>query len=234
MKTLTSAAIVALTAAVIGMGGIASTASAQQAPNQPPGPGQFQPGPDGQGGGQFRNNRRGGGNEFRDARGGGMRAGGLLNLVCNERGAEQLEIALVRLSHRVELTADQQPLFDALKTAALTAQTGFSDTCAANRPAPVAEGQQPPPVDLLDRMQGRIEIEKAHIAAMEAVLPAFEAFYNSLSDEQKAQLAPQRRGDGDGKGPGRPHTGEAPMPGQPGQEPGPAEDGGPAPAGIIG
>ncbi len=235
MKTLTSAAIVALTAAVIGMGGIASTASAQQAPNQPPPGGgqQMQPGPGPGGqGGQFRfNNRRGGGN---DDRGGDGRMGGLLNLVCNERGAERLEIAFVRISHRVELTAEQLPLFEALKTAALTAQTGFSDTCAANRPAPVAEGQQPPPVDLLDGMQGRLAVEKAHVAALESVMPAFEAFYNSLTDEQKAQLAPPRRGDGDGKGPGRPHMGEMPMPGQPGQEPGPAEQGGPAPAGLIG
>jgi hypothetical protein len=229
MKTLTSAAIVALTAAIIGAGGIATTASAQQAPSQPPGPGQFQNGPGGPGQfGQF--NRRDGG-DFRAARGGGgMRAGGLINLVCSERGAERLEIAFVRMSHRVELTAEQQGLFDALKTAALTAQTTFADTCAAEHPAAIAEGQQPTPVDPVERMQGRIEIERAHAAALESVLPAFEAFYNSLTDEQKAQLQPQRR-DGDGKGPGRPHTGELEAPVLPGA---PAEDIERAPAAIIG
>jgi hypothetical protein len=231
MKTLTSAAIVALTAAVIGAGGIAA-ASAQQAPMQPQAPGQFQPGPGGPGQfGQF--NRRGGG-EFRDFRaargGGGMRAGGgLLDLVCSERGAERLEIAFVRMSHRVELTAEQQGLFDALKTAALTAQTEFADTCAAARPTAVAEGQQPAPVDPVARMQGRIDIEKAHTAALESVLPAFEAFYNSLTDEQKAQLAPQRRGND--KGPGRPHMGELDAPALPGE---PAEELESAPAGLIG
>jgi hypothetical protein len=220
MKSLTSAAIVALTAAVIGAGGLATSAYAQQGPQGGPNQQQLQ-GPGGPGGNQFRPFNRG---QMQDDRGGPRRMGGLLDLVCSERGAERLEVAFVRLSHRIEITAEQQPLFDALKADALTAQTQFSDTCASVRPQ-VAEGQQPAAVNPVDRMQDRIAIEKAHTAALEAVLPSFEAFFNSLTDEQKAQLQPQRGPGGDGKGKGpRPHSGELPaQPGLPGQPAGDVE-----------
>jgi hypothetical protein len=38
----------------------------------------------------------------------------------------------------------------------------------------------------------RLEIQKARIAAMETVLPAFTEFYGSLNDTQKAALDPRR------------------------------------------
>lgn len=206
MKSLTSAAIVAITAAVIGGAGLATSSYAQQGPQggpqmqMPGGPGQHQQfGPRGQ---------------MRDMR--AERMGGLLDLVCSERGGEQLEVAFVRLSHRLDLTADQQPLFDTLKSTALTAQTAFADTCAAARPTATAD-QQATPRNPVEGMQARIAIEKAHTAALETVLPAFEAFYASLSDEQKAAFAPER-----GKGPRGPHMGQGQM--QPGQPGGPAGD----------
>ena len=36
-------------------------------------------------------------------------------LVCSDNGAEALEIALVRMAHRLDLTADQQTLFDTFR-----------------------------------------------------------------------------------------------------------------------
>lgn len=119
-----------------------------------------------------------------DMQRGGMR-GGMLQLVCADQGAERLEHMFVSLSHRVELTAEQTPLFDALKTAALSAQTAFSDTCASVLPEAGTTAQAP---NLVERVQTGIKIDEARIAAISDVLPALQAFYDSLTDEQKAKL----------------------------------------------
>ncbi|MDP1729670.1 MAG: Spy/CpxP family protein refolding chaperone [Devosia sp.] len=111
--------------------------------------------------------------------------GGVLELVCSPRGAERLEHMFVAISHRVEPTAEQSPLFDALKTAALTAQTGFADTCATVPPEAGGTAGRP---DLVERLETRIKVDEARIAALSNVLPSLEAFYGSLSDEQKQKL----------------------------------------------
>jgi hypothetical protein len=113
----------------------------------------------------------------------------LINFVCSPDGAEALEVVLVRLSYRLDLTAEQQPLFDALRTTALTAQTDFADTCAAAMPA---EGETP---DMIDMVKNRVAIDTARLEAINAILPDLEALYDSLSDEQKAGIFPERRGD---------------------------------------
>jgi hypothetical protein len=46
--------------------------------------------------------------------------------------------------------------------------------------------------DFSERLEKRIAFEKAQLAALEAVQPSASAFFDSLSDEQKAQLAPER------------------------------------------
>jgi hypothetical protein len=127
--------------------------------------------------------------------------GGVLNLVCSDAGAEALEIAFVRLSHRLELTAEQQPLFDALKARALTTQTSFADQCQTALPD--STGDATP--DLLEILKARLAIEDARLTAMNALLPDFEAFYGSLDDAQKAGLMPRpdRRGNGFGDRIGR-------------------------------
>lgn len=114
---------------------------------------------------------------------------GILGLVCSDRGAEELEVALVRLSHRLDLTATQQPLFDAFRTTALTSQTSFADACATAMPDQSADAAAP---DLVDRLKSGLALEQARLEAMNAVLPDFEAFYSSLTDEQKADLLPRR------------------------------------------
>jgi hypothetical protein len=125
----------------------------------------------------------------------GMGPGGLLALVCSDRGADRLEHLLLSVMQRVDPTAAQQSLYDAFQSAAMTAQTDFATACADARPAKAeAQDSSAAKPDLADRLKARLDIEKAHVDAMTKVLPAFEAFYDSLTDAQKQALEP-RRGD---------------------------------------
>jgi LTXXQ motif family protein len=190
MKTITTTAIVALMTAAIGFTAIAPTYAQDAAPA----PAQEQT--IGKGPGlNFRHNNQ------------GPRQGGFGDLLGFERGAEAVEIALVRLSHAVELTTEQQTLFDTLKTDALAAAETFSTAVEGLRPAALqggsavpAEGQTAELPDISERFENRIAIETAHLAALEAVQPAFTAFFDSLTDEQKAELAPQRHDRNGGPG----------------------------------
>ncbi|KKB80118.1 hypothetical protein VW35_06685 [Devosia soli] len=129
--------------------------------------------------------------------GGPRRPGGPGDLLDFGRGGEAIEVALVRLSHRLTLTEEQQGLLDTLKTDALAAADDFAKATEGLRPQPSAEGATPTPPSLVDRLDARIVMEKAHVTALEAVKPAVTAFFDSLTDEQKAQLQPQgRRDDG--------------------------------------
>lgn len=112
-------------------------------------------------------------------------AGGLLLLTCSDNGAPQLELILNRVAERVDLTDEQQPLFDTLKTTALTAQTSFADNCVA--PA----GEDNP--DMIDMLKLRQTNMAARMTAVEEVLPSLEVFYDSLTDTQKEQLRPEGR-----------------------------------------
>lgn len=124
---------------------------------------------------------------------GGMRhgggRGGFAGLICSTDGATQLQTRLDALATRLTLSATQQPLFDAYRNAALAAQTSFADACAGQPVASATPAEKP---DALTAMQNRLTNEKAEVAALEAVLPSFEAFFNSLTDAQKALLTPAR------------------------------------------
>ena len=125
---------------------------------------------------------------------------GILGLACSDKGAEALEIAFVRWSHALDLTDEQQPLFDALRTKALTTQTSFADECQAALPDRTADAKP----DLLESLKARLAVEQAKLTAMNDILPDFEAFYASLTDAQKADLMPRHNGPGDrmSRGPG--------------------------------
>jgi hypothetical protein len=175
---LTTSASAALIVAALALGGATPAAFAQdQGPQAGPGEMRHEL--------RLRGHMRGEGFQH-----GGMRGGGMLGLVCSERGAEMLEHMFVSISHRLELTAEQAPLFDELKTAALTAQTGFADTCATLQPEAASDTAEQP--NVVERLQTRIEVDEARIAALSGVLPALEAFHDSLTDEQKAALEPGR------------------------------------------
>jgi hypothetical protein len=109
---------------------------------------------------------------------------------CAPKAAERMERRYDRLADRLKLTDEQRKLYDAFMTSALTAQTDLADKCAGLRPerATRAERQQRP--DLLTRMEMRLQIDDARTAAMNAVFPDFKAFYQSLTEAQKADLFP--------------------------------------------
>ena len=132
------------------------------------------------------------GNQAFRPQGGGPRqhGGGAGGFFDFSRGGEGIEIALVRLSHRLDLTTEQQALFDTLKTSALTAAEDFATATEGLRPTPPAEGERPVMPDVAQRLDTRIAVEKAHVAALEAVQPSVAAFFGSLTDEQKAELMP--------------------------------------------
>lgn len=207
MKSPTSTAIVALVAGTIGFAAFTPVAIAQEAPR----PGQHFEQEMQMGHGQFGDNRI---ERMRNARGPGGR-GTLLNLVCSDEGAERAEIGFVRFAYRLELTPEQQTLFDDLKSATLTAQTQFADQCAQPAAATAeAPATAPNPVERLTAQLGNDTIR---LELMQGLLPKLEAFYNSLTDEQRATLQPQP---GDNKG-FRHRRGE--LPAQPGQPAAPTE-----------
>ena len=166
MKTITKTAIVALMAATIGMSAIAPSFAQDAAPAQA----QAENGP----GRHFRHDDRGPGQ---------MGGGDFLNFA---RGAEGIEIALVRLSHRIELTAEQQPLFDALKASALSAAADFATATEGLRPqggpsvpTPPAEGETTTATapDISERLEHRIAFAPHGIGA-DGVDAAFVRRFN--------------------------------------------------------
>lgn len=186
MKTISTKAIIAMMTATLGLTAIApamaqTATPAPQAeasrPDGQPGPNGFRPGPD------------------RPQRGGGF--GDFFNL---ERGAEAIEIAVVRLTHRLDLSAEQKTLLDTLKADALTAADTFASATKGLRPTAPAEGQEVKRPDFTAALDTKIALDSARLAALQAIQPAATAFFDSLSDEQKAQLTPQQ---GERGGPGK-------------------------------
>jgi hypothetical protein len=130
----------------------------------------------------------------------GMGRGGIIALACAPNGAEALDVSLLRMSYRLDLTDAQKPLFDAFRTKALTTQTSFADQCKTLLPDKSAADKP----DMLTGLKARLGVEQARLTAMNTVLPDFEALYNSLTDQQKAALMPHRqRPDGRQPAPGR-------------------------------
>ena len=127
--------------------------------------------------------------EFRrDAAGGAFR---FAEFSCNDRAADRLERRLDRMAGKLELTKDQEKLFEDFRTSALTAQTDFADQCDTIRPGATASKNERP--DLIQRLEQRLKFDEARLAAMSELLPQFKTFYASLTDEQKRELAPHGR-----------------------------------------
>ncbi|WEK05390.1 MAG: Spy/CpxP family protein refolding chaperone [Candidatus Devosia phytovorans] len=174
MKTISKTAIVALLTATLGTTALVPVFAQEAAPKAP----------HSQQENNFRHHNQGPG-----APGGPRGEGGFFSV---ERGAEAIEIALVRLSHRVDLTSEQQPLFDAFKTAAIAAAADFATATEGLRPTPPAEGEAPAALNLADRLDNAIALQTARLEALQSVQPAAKAFFDSLTEEQTAGLMPQR------------------------------------------
>ena len=188
MKTFSTTAIVALMTASIGLGALAPVlAQDTAAPSAQSETAAAKPAPD---------------RNFRP--GDGQRPGGFggLGFFAIDRGAEAVEIALVRLSHAIDLTDAQTALLETLKTDALAAANTFEAAVEDLRPAAPAEGETAAMPDMSERFNNRIAFETARLAALKAVQPSFTAFFDSLTDEQKAELVPERRDGMDGQRPG--------------------------------
>lgn len=82
-----------------------------------------------------------------------------------------------RLADRLKLTDDQRTKFEDFKTASSKAADAMRATCAAD------VGTTMP--GRMDAMEKRME---AMLAGMKAVRPAFDAFYASLTEQQKAEF----------------------------------------------
>ena len=179
-------------------------------------PAAFAAGPDRNGrdsGREFQAHRQGGGDMERGGMRMNVRGGGLLALGCGPNAAERIEHALVALSYRVNPTGEQVQLLDALKTKALDAQKELAATCDAVLPARTASAAATTTArpNMLEAMQSRLKIEEARVAALGDVLPSFEAFFSSLTDEQKATLEFRDHRPGRGNAPGgAPDAGPAP------------------------
>jgi len=215
MKTISKTALVALMAASVGLAGIGTSAFAQTSnPTQAEAPGK-------PGEGLQRFHHKGPGapdglmerrmmmHEMGGPHGPGPRGFGLLNF----GSAEAMEIAFVRLSYAIDMNEDQQALFDTLKSDALAAQAAF-DTATEDLRFDPTSGQERP--DMVEIFNNRIAIESARLDAMRAIQPSFEAFFNSLTDEQKAELGPRRmqfERPGTPGGPDAPEAPEAPAQG---------------------
>lgn len=182
MKTMSTRTMLAVAAATLGLSAIAP-AMAQPAP---PAPGIEAPQPDG--------------GAVRPGHGGLQRPGGFGGVFDLERGAEAIEIAVVRLNHRLDLSAEQQTLLDTLKTDALAAAEGFANATETLRPTSASDDEAPARSDFAEALDTRIALDTARLDALKAIQPAATAFFDSLTDDQKAQMTPQS---GDRFGPGK-------------------------------
>ena len=112
--------------------------------------------------------------------------GALLDFACGDRAAEALEIAFVHINYAVKPTTEQAPLLDALKTTAIADQKNVADTCQTALKS--VDGKP----TMLDRLQASLTLDNARVAALTDVMPKFKAFYDSLTDDQKAKLEPHQ------------------------------------------
>ena len=100
------------------------------------------------------------------------------------------EWCLDRLAHRaaryayievkLNLTAEQQPLWDKVQSAAHTEEQQERQLCAALKP-----GAEPTVLERMDRMQ---QLLQARLNGLQAGKPAVQALYQALTPEQQAIL----------------------------------------------
>lgn len=139
-------------------------------------------------------NKRGGGEErgSRDHAKRGGAQGGILALVCSDDGGERLDNMLGHLADRVDLTDDQKALFDDFATAATSAQATYAENCVPRAEKDSAEGENMRTFDPVESMTTRATNMGAASTAIESVIPSAEAFFDSLTEEQTAELGKRR------------------------------------------
>ena len=99
--------------------------------------------------------------------------------LCNDPGGGVTAWPFNDIVSKVGLNAEQKSLLDQMRSAAKTAATAFKASCPAENAFPLT------PPGRLTAMTARLD---ATLQAVTTVRPALEAFYNSLSDEQKERF----------------------------------------------
>lgn len=97
--------------------------------------------------------------------------------LCGAQPGDVAALPVQRIEQVVKPTAQQQAAFDSLKQVSQKVTDDLSASCPAQQPQT--------PVARLDAVKTRLD---AMLTAMKAVRPPLEAFYASLSDEQKAKF----------------------------------------------
>jgi hypothetical protein len=98
--------------------------------------------------------------------------------ICDPKAAGLAEWRFDRMEHAVQPTEAQRTALAELKAASTKAVETVSAACPRELPQS--------PVARLEVMEKRLD---AMLQAVKTVRPAFEAFYSSLTDEQKAHLS---------------------------------------------
>jgi LTXXQ motif family protein len=95
------------------------------------------------------------------------------------------------MGFKLNLTADQKPLWDKVLAATEAAQDGQRKLCAALPASAEDRGKE----TVIDRMNHRQQMLQAQLQALQQTEPAVQALYEKLTPEQKAMVdRPFRRG----------------------------------------
>jgi hypothetical protein len=105
-----------------------------------------------------------------------------LKQMCADGYARQVG-AMAYLEARLDLTSAEKPLFARWKEAKLDITKRRTDACATRERPQNAERPS-----LIDRMAREQDMLKQRLADLDAERPALDAFYNALSQEQKAEF----------------------------------------------
>jgi hypothetical protein len=107
----------------------------------------------------------------------GMMGPGGFGFMCNPRAAGFAEWRMDRIEAAVRPTEAQRAALNELRTASTKAAETIATVCSAEFPSKATER--------LKLMETRLE---AMLQAVKIVRPAFDAFYNSLDDQQRGRL----------------------------------------------
>jgi LTXXQ motif family protein len=99
---------------------------------------------------------------------------------------------LAYLEARLQLTGDQQPLWDKWRQSVAAGAEKERNDCLADLPA---AGQRPTALDRDSHMEKMLATK---VATLEAARPALEALYNSLTPEQRVAFDRPMHGHHDG------------------------------------
>jgi hypothetical protein len=102
--------------------------------------------------------------------------------VARTSAVEHTEAQIKQLQGTLNITDAQKELWDNL-TVVMRENAKDMDALAAERAKDRAENTKP--LNAVEHMKLHSEITQAHLSQMEKLIPPFEAFYDSLSDQQK-------------------------------------------------